>query len=62
METFKEPAQIFDINIRIELSLGIAIYQPGSDLALQALLKRADIALYEAKGSGRNTYRIFGDS
>lgn len=62
METFKEPAQIFDINIRIELSLGIAIYQPGSDLALQALLKQADIALYEAKGSGRNTYRIFGDS
>lgn len=62
MEAFKEPARIFDINIRIELSLGIAIYQPGSDLALQALLKQADIALYEAKGSGRNTYRIFGDS
>lgn len=62
MEAFKAPTRIFDINIRIELSLGIAIYQPGSDLALQALLKQADIALYEAKGSGRNTYRIFGDS
>jgi len=60
MEAFMAPVRIFDMNIRIELSLGIAIYQPGSDLALQALLKQADIALYEAKGAGRNTYRIFG--
>lgn len=62
LETFKEPSLVFDINIRIELSLGIAIYEPGSDLTLQALLKRADIALYEAKGTGRNIYRIFGES
>lgn len=59
MQTFGEPVPIFDMNIRIELSLGIAIYQPESGLALQALLKQADVALYEAKGSGRNTYRIF---
>ena len=62
LETFKEPSLVFDINIRIELSLGIATYEPGSDLTLQALLKRADIALYEAKGTGRNIYRIFGES
>ena len=60
MQAFSEPIPIFDMNTRIELSLGIAIYEPESGIALPALLKQADIALYEAKGSGRNTYRIFG--
>lgn len=60
MQTFSEPIPIFDMNTLVELSLGIAIYQPESGIALPALLKQADIALYEAKGSGRNTYCIFG--
>lgn len=62
LRLFEEPVSIFDINTRVELSLGIAIYRPGSNVTLQALLKQADVALYEVKGSGRNNYRIFGES
>ena len=36
----------------ITLSVGVSLYQPGEPLA--DLMKRADDALYLAKGSGRN--------
>jgi EAL domain-containing protein (putative c-di-GMP-specific phosphodiesterase class I) len=39
-------------------SIGIAMFpQHGSDA--QALLKNADLAMYEAKGSGRNQFRFY---
>jgi diguanylate cyclase (GGDEF)-like protein len=62
LESFRQPETIYEINMRIELSLGIAIFPPGSDISLKELTKQADIALYEAKAAGRNTYRIFGES
>ncbi len=40
----------------VTLSAGIAAWQPG--VALQALLERADQALYRAKEGGRNQVRI----
>lgn len=41
-------------------SIGIAVYpQNGSDS--ESLLKHADMAMYEAKKAGRNTYRFFSD-
>jgi diguanylate cyclase (GGDEF)-like protein len=59
---FSEPEAIYEINMRIELSLGIAILGPDSNVSLQELTKQADIALYEAKAAGRNTYRIYGEA
>ncbi len=45
----------------ISTSLGISIYPDhGSDL--KTLMKHADIALYEAKEEGRNSYCLFNDS
>ena len=38
---------------RITLSLGVAEFQQGE--AMKELVKRADDALYRAKGSGRNS-------
>lgn len=38
-------------------SIGIAIYEHG--LTAKALIKAADIALYQAKEKGRNTYQIY---
>jgi diguanylate cyclase (GGDEF)-like protein len=38
--------------LRVTISLGIAVLQPGDSLEL--LLERADVALYRAKAAGRN--------
>ncbi|MDP2433911.1 MAG: EAL domain-containing protein [Pseudomonadota bacterium] len=39
-------------------SLGIALFH-GHDESVETLLKQADIALYQAKGTGRNCVRFF---
>jgi diguanylate cyclase (GGDEF)-like protein len=39
---------------RVTISLGVATFEPGSDLSLNQLIKNADDALYAAKGNGRN--------
>ena len=44
--------------LRFGVSLGLAKY-PQDGTSLDRLLKLADLALYEAKGSGKNTYRNF---
>jgi len=45
-------------DVFINASIGVAISDDGSDLPAD-LLRNADIALYEAKGSGRGTYAVF---
>ncbi|GAA0778358.1 EAL domain-containing protein [Roseibium denhamense] len=44
--------------ISIGTGIGIALY-PHDGHAVSELLRRADIALYRAKSSGRSTYRFF---
>jgi diguanylate cyclase (GGDEF)-like protein len=44
--------------VRITVSAGVAIYPAHGDDAA-ALLKSADLALHEAKHSGKNAYRVF---
>jgi diguanylate cyclase (GGDEF)-like protein len=50
----------FDIGgsepLQVTASLGIA--QRGPDEAIDSLIHRADMALYEAKGAGRNRYEV----
>ena len=45
--------------MRIGASIGAAIFQHGA-AELEALYKAADVALYAAKGAGRNGWRIHG--
>lgn len=45
-----------DAIIEISASLGAAIYREGD--SHEQLYKRADLALYEAKAAGRNTWRL----
>ncbi len=55
-----KPIKVDNKNIQIGASVGIAI--AGSlNLEQSLLLKSADDALYQAKKSGRNAYRIFND-
>ncbi len=39
-------------------SIGLTLFR-GQGLAIDVLLKQADVALYQAKGAGRNTLRFF---
>jgi diguanylate cyclase (GGDEF)-like protein/PAS domain S-box-containing protein len=58
VESFQSPFIIDDRKLRITTSIGIAIYPDVSD-DVETLIKHADIAMYRAKGSGRNNYQLF---
>ncbi len=58
VETMREPVRILEREIRVSLSIGIAIY-PRDDQDAGALMCKADAAMYEVKTSGRNGYRHF---
>lgn len=52
-----EPMQFDEVEARVGTSIGIAVYQNETDSA-EALLKKADDALYLAKAAGKNVYRF----
>lgn len=55
---FKYPFIINEKIFNITCSVGASVY-PKDGQNLESLLKNADLALYEAKKSGRNTYCIY---
>ena len=42
----------------VSMSVGIAVF-PNNGLTVSELIKKADIAMYNAKNSGKNSYRFF---
>ena len=60
MVRLNEPFQIAEQELTTSVSIGAAIYpEDGADYG--TLLKKADMAMYRAKESGRNTYRFFNE-
>lgn len=59
MKTFDYPILVDASNIKVNLSIGVAIYTPRSNENTNDLMKKADKALYEAKDAGKNCYRIY---
>jgi len=51
------PAQVGEVAIPITVSIGVGLLSPA-DASPDAVLARADAALYEAKNSGRNLVRL----
>jgi diguanylate cyclase (GGDEF)-like protein/PAS domain S-box-containing protein len=60
VRALNQPFDIEQHTIHISTSLGIALY-PTHGLNANALLKRADHAMYQAKESGRSCFRFFND-
>lgn len=58
-ERFRERVESLNVDyegtkINITLSIGITVYDSDKDISKIALVKKADDALYQAKGSGKN--------
>ena len=60
LERMAEPFEIDHHELSISLSIGIAVY-PDDGKDFGTLLKQSDTAMYQAKESGRNTYRFHTD-
>ncbi len=58
LELVQKPIQIDQHRLNATASIGISYYpQDGKDY--ESLMKAADLSMYHAKDSGRNTYRVF---
>jgi diguanylate cyclase (GGDEF)-like protein/PAS domain S-box-containing protein len=55
----RTPLPLPDRDFAVATSIGIALY-PADGADGETLIKRADLALYQAKQGGRNCYRFFG--
>jgi diguanylate cyclase (GGDEF)-like protein/PAS domain S-box-containing protein len=58
MEAIAAPYHIDDYEFNITSSIGISIY-PNDGKDMDTLIKNADVAMYHAKESGRNSYQFF---
>jgi len=61
MLSLHDPLQIEGKELSTSVSVGIAIY-PDDGADFETLLKKADMAMYQAKDAGRNTYRFFSEA
>lgn len=59
VQLFQEPAHVLNERVPMSVSIGVAAFGQDGEETTKRLLKKADIALYEAKGAGRNQYRVF---
>ncbi len=60
VDALAAPIQIDDHRIDIGISAGIALF-PSHGVTSDALLRKADAALYDAKSRGGNTFQLFDD-
>lgn len=58
VNTFKDPFLINGRNLTATASIGVSLY-PDNGEDIQTLIKNADIAMYNAKTSGKNNYKFY---
>lgn len=54
----QQPIRVHHMDIGVTTSIGISLF-PNHGKDFNQLIKSADVALYEAKSAGRNTYKVF---
>ncbi len=57
VSVMQAPFNLDGLVVSVSASVGVAYYH-GEQLTPEALLKRADVQLYQAKQAGRNTFRV----
>jgi len=62
IHSLNEPIVVGDHHLNVGVSIGIAIYPVDGTDNIQELMKKADMAMYAAKESGRNNYRFYGET
>ncbi|MCH4811101.1 diguanylate cyclase domain-containing protein [Vreelandella neptunia] len=58
VHVIEEPLAVGEVLLNVSVSIGVAIYLPTNAETLNELLKRADVAMYDAKRSGKAQVRI----
>ncbi|WP_180683310.1 EAL domain-containing protein [Tepidicella baoligensis] len=61
MEQMQRPFVLDGNELSTSMSVGVAVY-PEDGRTFDALLKKADMAMYQAKENGRATYHFFNDA
>ncbi len=61
LESFRDPFHLLGRELMLTASVGIAI-APSDGTSAQDLLRNADMAMYQSKVEGRNTYHFFTES
>jgi diguanylate cyclase (GGDEF)-like protein/PAS domain S-box-containing protein len=59
-DAFNEPISLHGTDVYVSASVGISLY-PQDATSADDLLKRADVAMYTAKDTGRNGYELYTD-
>ena len=57
-QSFEAPFRVNNHDLFITASIGVALF-PSDDRDIEALLRNADVAMYRAKESGRNTWQFY---
>jgi diguanylate cyclase (GGDEF)-like protein/PAS domain S-box-containing protein len=60
LRIIEKPFQVGQHSLKITGSIGIS-YFPQHGLDYESLMKNADVSMYHAKDSGRNTFRVFNE-
>ena len=58
VQVVEEPMTAGNAALNVSVSIGVAMYLPASAETANELLKRADVAMYEAKRSGKAQVRV----
>ena len=58
VDAMKEPIELEADTIKLSTSIGIALYSKDAEEA-QELIKNADLAMYDAKQSGRDNFKFY---
>ena len=61
VDALAQPFEYQDTTFSVSCSVGVAM-SDVADIDSSSLLRQADLAMYRAKHSGKNTYRFFDDS